>query len=58
MTPHKGFAVCKQAEVGRVVAKIDGDGAVGSRRFGYYAHMSPPVIRGRQRMRYDEGKAL
>ena len=41
-TFDKGLAVLQQAEVGRVVSKIDGDGAVVSRRFGCCAHRSPP----------------
>src|SRR6266850_1176903 len=37
----KRLAVFNQAEVGCFVSKIDGDGAVCSRRFGRCAHVSP-----------------
>ena len=40
-TFDKRLAVAKQAEVGRFISKIDGDGAVFSRRFGRCAHVSP-----------------
>jgi hypothetical protein len=41
-TFDKGFAVFPQPAVGRIVSKIDGDGAVFSRRCGGWAHRSPP----------------
>jgi hypothetical protein len=37
----KRLAVFDHAEVGGFVSKIDGDGAVFSRRFGRCAHVSP-----------------
>src|SRR5262245_25174351 len=37
----KCLAIFNQAEVGGFVSKIDGDGAVFSRRFGRCAHVSP-----------------
>ena len=40
-TFEKRLAVFQQVEVGRFVSKIDGDGAVCSRRFGRCAHVSP-----------------
>src|SRR5215831_2219898 len=39
---HKGLAVAKQLNVGRVVSKIDSDGAVFAGLFGRCAHVSPP----------------
>ena len=38
----KRLAIAKQLKVGRFVLKIDGDGAVFSRRFGCCTHVSPP----------------
>ena len=40
-TFDKRLAVFHQAEVGRFVSEIDGDGAVFARRFGCCAHVSP-----------------
>jgi hypothetical protein len=40
-TLEKRLTVFHQAEVGSLVSKIDGDGAVFSRRFGRCAHVSP-----------------
>src|SRR5215467_6914632 len=39
---HKGLAVAQQLQVGRVVSKIDGDGAVFAGSFGSSPHVSPP----------------
>ena len=36
------FAIGKELKVGRFVLKIDGDGAIVSRRFGRCAHVSLP----------------
>jgi hypothetical protein len=41
-TFDKRLAITKELEVGRFVLEIDGDGAVFSRRFGRWAHVSPP----------------
>ena len=41
-TFDKGFAVFQQPEVGRIVSKIDGDGAVFSWSSGCVAHVLPP----------------
>lgn len=41
-TFEKRFAIAKQLKVGRFVSKIDGDGAVFSRRSSLLAHMLPP----------------
>ena len=40
-TFDKRLAVFDQAEVGGFISKINGDGAVCSRRFGRCAHMLP-----------------
>ena len=40
----EGRAVADQLKVMALVVKIDGDGAVFSRRFGPVAHVSPLVI--------------
>ena len=42
---HKGLAVAKQLNVGRIVSKIDSDGAVFAGLFGCCAHGHPQVIR-------------
>ena len=39
---HKGLAVAQQLQIGRVVSKIDRDGAVFAGLFGCCAHVSPP----------------
>ena len=39
---HKGLAVVQQLQVGRVVSKIDSDGAVFAGPFGGCTHVSPP----------------
>ena len=38
---HKGLAVAKQLNVGRIVSKIDSDGAVFAGLFGCCAHVTP-----------------
>src|SRR5262249_42267102 len=55
---HKGLAVAQQLQVGRVVSKIDSDGAVFAGSFGSLPHVSPQVIRSRQWMRHDGGNTL
>jgi hypothetical protein len=45
-TLEKRLTVFHQAEGGGFVSKIDGDGAVGSCRFGRCAHVSPPGHQG------------
>jgi hypothetical protein len=39
---HKGLAVAQQLQVGRVVSKINSDGAVFAGSFGSLPHVSPP----------------
>jgi hypothetical protein len=39
---EKRFAIAQELKVGRVVSKIDGDGAVFAGPFGGCAHVSPP----------------
>jgi hypothetical protein len=39
---HKGLAVAQQLQIGRVVSKIDSDGAVFAGPFGCCTHVSPP----------------
>ena len=39
---HKGLAVAQQLQIGRVVSKIDSDGAVFAGPFGGLPHVSPP----------------
>ena len=39
---HKGLAVAQQLQIGRVVSKIDSDGAVFAGPFGGFPHVSPP----------------
>ena len=39
---HKGLPVAQQLQVGRVVSKIDSDGAVFAGSFGSLPHVSPP----------------
>jgi hypothetical protein len=55
---NKDLAIAKQLKVGRFVSKIDSDGPVFAGPFGYCAHVSPQVIRSRQRMRHDRGNTL
>jgi hypothetical protein len=55
---NKDLAMAKQLKVGRFVSKIDSDGPVFAGPFGYCAHVSPQVIRSRQRMRHDRGNTL
>jgi hypothetical protein len=39
---HKGLAVAQQLQIGRVISKIDRDGAVFAGPFGGLPHVSPP----------------
>ena len=39
---NKGLAVAQQLQIGRVVSKIDSDGAVFAGPFGCCTHVSPP----------------
>jgi hypothetical protein len=41
-TFDRRLAVTKELDVGRFVLEIDDDGAVCSRRFGRWTHVSPP----------------
>jgi len=54
----KGLAIAQELKVGRFVLKIDGDSAIVSRRFGRCVHVSPQVVRFRQRRRHDGGNTL
>src|SRR4029453_19552940 len=39
---HKGLAVAQQLQIGRIVSKIDSNGAVFAGPFGGLPHVSPP----------------
>jgi hypothetical protein len=39
---HKGLAIAQQLQIGRVISKIDSDGAVFAGPFGGLPHVSPP----------------